>query len=164
MEPEDRREPIFELEQKYKFLKESKISRGYCGHDASDNSFCEELGIPRTTLLGSVNAGGLTSAQQHALADKCKFSLGWPEWNDPKADRATKREARRDTCEAFKARYLEHHSKEVPKNSPPPAILVRLKEDLWAETLKAETELAYSFRCAPANQILSLAKQCWAST
>ena len=49
---------------------------------------------------------------------------------------------RRDTCEAFKDRYLEHHSKEEPKSSPPPATPVLLKEDLWAETLSGETELA----------------------
>ena len=97
MAPEDRREPIFELEQKYKFLQENQLSRGHCGHNASDNSFCDKLGVPRMTLLGSVKAGGLTSAQQQALADKCKFSLNWPEWNDPKADRNAKGDARRDT-------------------------------------------------------------------
>ena len=89
-----------------------------------------------------MNAGGLTLAQQQALAEKCGFSLSWLEWNDPKADRNTRREARRDTFEAFKKKYLEHHSKEEPKSTPPPTILVLLKEDLWAETLSAETELA----------------------
>ena len=141
MSLEDRREPIFELAEKFQFLKESAISRDHCGHNASDNSFCGNLGIARMTL-GSVNAGGLTLAQQQALAEKCGFSLSWLEWNDPKADRNTRREARRDTFEAFKKRYLEHHSKEEPKSTPPPTILVLLKEDLWAETLSAETELA----------------------
>lgn len=142
MATQDRREPIFEIAEKFQFLKENAISRDHCGHNASDNSFCEKLGIARMTLLGSVNAGGLTSAQQQALADKCGFPLSWPEWNDPRADRNARREARRDTCEEFRKKYLEHHSKEEPKSSLPPAMPVLLKEDLWAETLSGETELA----------------------
>ena len=117
MATEDRREPIFELAEKFQFLKENQISRAYCGHAVSESSFCEKLGVPRMTLMGSVKAGGLTSAQQQALAYKCKFSLAWPEWSDPKAERNTKREDRRDTYEAFKARYLEHHSEEGARSS-----------------------------------------------
>ena len=142
MAPEDRRGPIFDLAEKFQFLNENQIARGYCGHAASENSFCEKLGIHRNTIRASLEKGGLSSEHQRILADKCKFSVNWPEWNDPKADRSIKREARRDTCEAFKARYLEHNSEERPKSSPSPASPVLLKEDLWAETLSGETELA----------------------
>ena len=110
-------------------------------------------------MRGSLGKGGLTSEHQRILADKCKFSLSWPEWNDPKADRDAKNEERRDACVAFKAKYLEHHSKEEPASSPPLAIPVLLKEDLWAETLSGETGFA-SFRCAPANPIPCRAKRC----
>ena len=142
MAPEDRREPIFELAEKLRFLKESQISRDHCGHAANVSSFCDKLGIPRTTLTGSVKAGGLTSAQQRVLADKCKFSLKWPEWNDPNADRTAKGDARRDTCEAFKAKYREQHSNDEPARCPSPATPVLLKEDPWADTVSVQTELA----------------------
>jgi hypothetical protein len=142
MATDDRREHIFDLTEKFKFLRESKISRDLCGHNGSESSFCEKLGIARTTLLESVKADGLTPEQQGLLVEKCKFSLNWPEWNDPKALRSTKREDRRDTWEAFKTRYLEHHSKQEPQSSSPPATPVRLKEDLFAETLRGETEFA----------------------
>lgn len=142
MVPEDRREPIFELAEKFRFLQENHFSRSQCGHAASENSFCDKLGIPRNTIWASLEKGGLTSEHQRVLADKCEFSLDWPEWNDPKADRNAKGDARRDTCEGFKARYLEHHSKEEPESDPPSAIPVPLKEDLWAETLSGETALA----------------------
>ena len=116
MEPEDRREPIFELAEKFQFLKENAISRALCGHANSENSFCEKLSIPRNTIRASLEKGSLAAEHQRILADKCKFSLDWPEWNDPNADRATKREHRRDTCEAFKAKYLKHHSREETKS------------------------------------------------
>ena len=142
MATEDRREPIFELAEKFQFLQENAISRGHCGHSATQNSFCDSLGIARNTIRDSLENRGLSAKNQRLLADKCKFSLNWREWNDPKADRNTKGDARRDTCEAFKAKYLEHHSNEEPKSSPPPAISVLLKEDLWAHTVSEQTELA----------------------
>jgi hypothetical protein len=142
MASEDRREPIFELAEKFQFLKENAIARALCGHAATENSFCEKLGIPRNTIRASLEKGGLTAEHQRILGERCKFSFEWPEWNDLKADRNAKGDARRDTCEAFKAGYLEHHSKEEPKSSPPPETPVRLKEDLWAETLSGETEFA----------------------
>jgi hypothetical protein len=145
MANDDRREPIFDLAEKYRFLRDSKISRDHCGHNASDNSFCKALGIPRTTLLASIEAGGLTADQQGLLAENCKFPLDWPEWNDPKALRTAKREDRRDTCEAFVAKYLaDHPSGKEPRSDPPPAPAepVPLKEDLNADTESMQTELA----------------------
>ena len=68
--------------------------------------------------------------------------MNWPEWNDPNADRTAKSDARRDTCEAFKARYREQHSNEEPASSPSPGSPVPLKEDLWADTVSKQTELA----------------------
>ena len=131
---EERREPIFELDQKFRFLKENFFSRKCCGHTISENSFCKSLGIQRTTLLASVKAGGLTSKQQHLLAAKCQFSLSWPEWKDPYAGRTTGRDGRRDTFEAFEAKYLEHHSPKEPINDPPSTTLMALKDGLWADT------------------------------
>ena len=131
---EERREPIFELDQKFRFLKENFFSRKCCGHAISENSFCKSLGIQRTTLLASVKAGGLTSKQQNLLATKCQFSLSWPEWKDPYAGRTTGRDGRRDTFEAFEAKYLEHHSPKEPINDPPSTTLMALKDGLWADT------------------------------
>jgi hypothetical protein len=134
MAPKNRREPIFELAKKFQFLKEHQISRRLCGHASSQNSFCEKLGIPRNTIRASLEKGGLTSEHQRRLADKCLFSLDWPEWNDTKADRNAKGEERHDS-EKFKKKYLEHHIKEEePTSSPPPAPAVLLKEDLRADT------------------------------
>ena len=142
MEPADRREPIFELAEKFQFLKESQIARGCCGHANSQNSFCTKLGIHRNTIRASLEKGGLTAEHQRILAKKCGFSMEWPEWNDRKADRNGKGEARSDSCEAFRAKYRDHHSKEQPKSSPPPASPVLLKEDLSAETERIQTKLA----------------------
>jgi hypothetical protein len=70
------------------------------------NQFAAKTATFLETLMSSVKARGLTVEHQQMLARKCDFSLNWLEWNDPEADRNAKREARRDTCEAFKARYL----------------------------------------------------------
>jgi hypothetical protein len=142
MAPEDRREPVFELAEKFRFLKESQISRDHCGHANSENSFCKKLGIPRNTMRASLEKGRLTAEHQRILAKKCGFSLDWPEWNDHNADRNAKGDARRDTYEAFKDRYLKHHSKEEAESGPPPVMPVLLKEDLSAETERYQSQLA----------------------
>ena len=142
MEPGDRREPIFELAEKFQFLKESQIARDCCGHANSQNSLCKKLGIHRNTIRASLEKGGLTAEHQRILAKKCGFSMDWSEWNDRKADRNGKGEARSDTCEAFKAKYREHHSKEKPKRIPPSAEPALLKEDLSAETERYQSPLA----------------------
>jgi hypothetical protein len=140
---EDPREPIFEIDRKYRFLLENKISQGCCGHTASKASFARNLGIPRTTLDASLEARRLTSGQQNALAKKCRFSVDWPEWNDRKATSNTKRENRLDTGEAFINRYLAEHScEQEPKSSPLPVVPVLLKEDLRADANSTQTELA----------------------
>jgi hypothetical protein len=139
---DDRREFIFELAEKYKFLRESKIAQRLCGHNGSVNSFCKKLGIPRRTLLDSAEAGRLTSKHQGVLATKCKFSLNWVEWNDPHADSNAKLN-RRDTCKAFIAKYhAEHPAEEQPKSSPRPAKTAPLNEDLLAKTERYQCQLA----------------------
>ena len=107
-----------------------------------------------------MNAGGLTLDQQQTLAEKCEISLSWLEWNDPKADRNTRREARRDTYEAFKEKYLEHHSKEEPKSTPPPECRCCLRKICGRRHSARKPNLLRS-RCALANPSLSRAKRCW---
>ncbi len=140
---EDRREPIFELAEKFQFLKESPIARACCGHAATENAFCKKLVIPRNTIRGSLELSRLSVAHQLKLANKCGFSLDWPEWNDRAATGSTKRENRCDTCEKFINRYIaEHPSEQKSESRPPLAEPVLLKEDLRADTNSIQTELA----------------------
>lgn len=108
-----KREFIFDLREKAAFLKDNPIARDICGHDASESSFANKLGVPRKTLIDSVNRDRLSSKIQSALAVKCKFSLAWPEWNDPSTERTTPREKRGDTAAAFRERYLKEHVSHV---------------------------------------------------
>jgi len=136
MAPKNRREPIFELAKKFQFLQEHAVSRRQCGHDDNESSFCNKLGIPRNTIRGSLQKDRLSAAHQRVLADKCDFSLNWPEWNDSTADRSAKGDARGDTCEAFKARYLKHHSRKKRASSLRPGDLNSNCDEAVAEGCK----------------------------
>lgn len=117
MAPPNRREPIFELAEKFQFLQENAVSRRQCGHDDNQSSFCEKLDIHRNTIRGALEKGRLSASHQLILARKCGFSLEWPEWKDLDADRASKPGNRRDACEAFKSRYLDHHRRKEHASS-----------------------------------------------
>jgi hypothetical protein len=106
----NRRDPVFQLMEKYKFLRENGIARKLCGHNASDNSFCKRLHIPRRTLMDSVEAGRLNAKHQRILAERCGFRLDWPEWSDASAKRNTPADERRDAFAQFERRYLDYHA------------------------------------------------------
>jgi hypothetical protein len=74
------REPIYELDKKIEFLRKSSLAREICGHSSSENSFCHEVGIARSTLRGALKGDKpnmLASTPQGKLADKCRFELRW---------------------------------------------------------------------------------------
>ena len=101
--------------------------------------------FPRMTLLGSVKAGGLTLAQQQALADKCEFSLSWPEWNDPKADRNTKREARRDTSRRSRRGIWSITARRSPRAARRLQHRCCSRKTVWAETRQRANRACFAF-------------------
>ncbi len=74
------------------------------------NSLARAMRIPETTLKTNLKSGGMSEDNQRELAKLCGFSTDWPEWRDPNASRRTPPHQRRDTAEAFVARFKARKS------------------------------------------------------
>jgi hypothetical protein len=68
------------------------------------------IGINHVTLHSNMNKCKMSQANQMALADAFGFDVAWPEWRDANATRLTPRSQRRDTVEAFMARFVAEKS------------------------------------------------------
>jgi hypothetical protein len=105
------REPIFELEQKVRFLLENPVVQERCGHNSSVNSFCRKTGVSRSVLraVTEKHENKMSPLAQTGLARACNFRVDWEEWNDPHANGQTLHEKRKDTAERFRQRYLQEN-------------------------------------------------------
>jgi hypothetical protein len=67
--------------------------------------------IDRATLSANMDSYRMSQANQILLAEAFGFDVDWPEWRDPKE---TKRSDRRDTADAFIARFVTERSSRGP--------------------------------------------------
>jgi hypothetical protein len=68
-------------------------------------------GIDRTTLISNMESYRMSQANQKLLAKAYGFEVEWPEWRDPNE---TKRSGRRDTADAFFARFIAEKASSGP--------------------------------------------------
>jgi hypothetical protein len=79
--------------------------------------------IDRTTLYANMESYRISRANQMRLAKGFGFDLEWPEWRDPSD---TKRSGRRDTADAFIARFIEEKSNSGPLTIKPGRVRKRI--------------------------------------
>jgi hypothetical protein len=102
-------QPIFELGQKIRRLISWAIEE--TAAPRSEHAIAKAIGAHWSTFKSNLTAEKMSVDNQKKLAAVFGFELDWPEWRDPSVARATLREHRRDTAEAFLQRFLQHKSK-----------------------------------------------------
>jgi len=107
------REPVYELDKKIQFLLDSPVARRFCNHSGKLDSLRQKTGLTRSEIRGAVEkengrepSNKLNTDAQCKLAKNFNFSVNWPEWIDPQANRLTQAAERSDTADHFKERYL----------------------------------------------------------